>query len=161
MRFKNCTIYFVGRYMKKIFAPIKPVYDFSMSIIDRTAQSLGLSKYFARFLVSGAVNTAFGYSVFAFFVFIGCGDFTAPLFATISGVIFNFNTIGGMVFGDRSKKLFWRFCLVYGIVYIFQVAGLKFFAVCGIENRYISGFILIFPGAILSYFLNKKLVFKR
>ena len=147
--------------ISKLFAPMKNLYQLGMSIVDRVAENVGISKYFARFLVSGAINTAFGYGIFAFFIFIGCGDFTAPLFATIAGIIFNFNTIGGMVFGDRSKKLFWRFCLVYGIVYIFQVLGLKFFAFCGIENRYISGFILIFPGALLSYFLNKKFVFKK
>ena len=147
--------------LKKFFAPVKTFYDFAMSMVDRVALNIGISKYFARFLVSGAINTAFGYSVFAFFIFIGCGDFTAPLFAEICGVIFNFNTIGGMVFGDRSKKLFWRFCLVYGTIYVFQVTGLKLFAACGVENRYISGFILIFPGAFLSYTLNKKLVFKK
>ena len=144
-----------------IFSPIKSFYNFGMSIVDSVAENLGLSKYFARFLVSGAINTAFGYFVFSFFIFIGCGDFTAPLFAEICGIIFNFNTIGGMVFGNRSKKLFWRFALVYGIIYVFQVSGLKIFAACGVENRYISGFILIFPGAFLSYNLNKRLVFKK
>ena len=148
-------------FFKKIFAPLKTFYDFAMSIVDKVALNIGMSKYFARFLVSGVINTAFGYSVFAFFIFIGCGDFTAPLFAEICGVIFNFNTIGGMVFGDRSKKLFWRFCLVYLTIYVFQVSGLKIFAACGVENRYISGFILLFPGAFLSYTLNKKLVFRK
>jgi putative flippase GtrA len=146
---------------KNLFAPIKTFYRFIMSIVERIAENVGISKYFARFLVSGVINTIFGYFAFAFFIFIGCGDFTAPLFANIAGTIFNFNTIGGMVFGDRSKKLFWRFCLVYIIVYIFQVAGLKIFAACGVENRYLSGFILLVPGALLSYFLNKKFVFKK
>ncbi len=148
-------------FLGKLFAPIKTFYNFGMSIVDKVAENLGLSKYFARFLVSGVINTAFGYCAFAFFIFIGCGDFTAPLFAEICGIIFNFNTIGGMVFGDRSKKLFLRFCLVYGIIYIFQVAGLKIFAAYGMENRYISGFILLFPIAFLSYNLNKRLVFKK
>lgn len=148
-------------FFKKLFAPIRKLYDFGMSIVDKVALNIGMSKYFARFLVSGVINTAFGYSVFAFFIFLGCGDFTAPLFAEIAGVIFNFNTIGGMVFGDRSRKLFWRFCLVYGTIYIFQVTGLKIFAACGVENRYLSGFILLVPGALLSYNLNKKLVFKK
>jgi len=145
----------------KLFAPVKTAYQFGMSVVDSVAQNIGISKYFARFLVSGVINTAFGYVTFAFFIFIGCGDFTAPLFAEILCIIFNFNTIGGMVFGDRSKKLFWRFCLVYGTIYIFQVAGLKLFAACGVENRYLSGFILLVPGALLSYNLNKKLVFKK
>lgn len=145
----------------KVFAPVKTAYQFMMSIVDKVAENIGISKYFARFMVSGAINTIFGYFAFAFFIFIGCGDFTAPLFANIVGTIFNFNTIGGMVFGDRSKKLFWRFCLVYTIVYIFQVVGLKIFAACGVENRYLSGFILTFPGALLSYYLNKKFVFKK
>lgn len=147
--------------IKKLFVPIKSFYNFGMSIVDKIAENLGLSKYFARFLVSGAINTAFGYFIFAFFIFLGCGDFTAPLFAEICAVIFNFNTIGGMVFGDRSKKLFLRFCSVYAIIYIVQVAGLKIFAAYGIENRYLSGFILVFPVAFLSYNLNKKLVFKK
>ncbi len=148
-------------FLKRIFVPVKELYRFGMSIVDRVAENIGISKYFARFLVSGVINTAFGYITFAFFIFIGCGDFTAPLFAEILCIIFNFNTIGGMVFGDRSKKLFWRFCLVYGTIYIFQVAGLKIFAACGVENRYLSGFILLIPGALLSYNLNKKLVFKK
>ena len=148
-------------FLAKLFTPIKTLYQFVMSIVDKVAQNLGISRYFARFMVSGVINTIFGYSAFAFFIFIGCGDFTAPLFAEIASIIFNFNTIGGMVFGDRSKKLFWRFCLVYGTIYIFQVTGLKLFAACGVENRYLSGFILIFPAALLSYNLNKKLVFKK
>ena len=148
-------------FFKKIFAPLKTFYTFGMSVVDRVAENLGISRYFARFLVSGAINTAFGYFAFAFFIFIGCGDFTAPLFAEICGIIFNFNTIGGMVFGDRSKKLFLRFALVYGIIYIFQVAGLKIFAAYGMENRYLSGFILLAPVALLSYNLNKRLVFKK
>ena len=147
--------------LNKIFAPVKALYEFALSVVDKVGQALGLSKYFARFLFSGAINTVFGYCVFAFFIFLGCGDFTAPLFAEIAGVIFNFNTIGGIVFGDRSRKLFWRFCLVYATIYVFQVCGLKLFAACGVENRYLSGFILIFPGAFLSYNLNKKLVFKK
>ena len=146
---------------KTLFMPIKDLYQLGMSIVDRVAQNVGISRYFARFLVSGVINTIFGYLVFAFFIFLGCGDFTAPLFAEICAIIFNFNTIGGMVFGDRSKKLFWRFCLVYLTIYIFQVAGLKLFAACGVENRYLSGFILLFPGALLSYNLNKRLVFKK
>ena len=146
---------------KTLFMPVKDLYQLGISIVDRVAQSVGISKYFARFLVSGVINTAFGYAVFAFFIFLGCGDFTAPLFAEIACVIFNFNTIGGMVFGDRSKKLFWRFCLVYLTIYIFQVSGLKIFAAFGVENRYLSGFILIFPAALLSYTLNKKLVFRK
>ena len=148
-------------FLGKLFAPIKTFYNFGMSIVDKVAENLGLNKYFARFLVSGVINTAFGYSIFSLFIFLGCGDFTAPLFAEIFGIIFNFNTIGGMVFGDRSRKLFWRFCLVYGTIYVFQVSGLKLFAACGIENRYLSGFILLIPGALLSYNLNKRLVFKK
>jgi len=159
--FKNSKIFVMNSLTSKIFTPIKNLYHFGMSIVDRVAENIGISKYFARFMVSGVINTIFGYSVFAFFIFIGCGDFTAPFFAEICGIIFNFNTIGGMVFGDRSKKLFWRFCLVYGTIYIFQVTGLKLFAACGVENRYLSGFILLFPGAFLSYTLNKKLVFKK
>lgn len=116
---------------------------------------------FVKFLFVGGLNTLFGYGVFAFFIWLGFNDVLAPLFATIINVLFNFITYGNIVFKNNNWRLIFRFFAVYSIVYVSNVVGLISFAKCGLENRYISGFILLLPLALLSFILNKKYVFER
>ncbi len=116
---------------------------------------------FVKFLFVGGLNTLFGYGVFSFFIWLGFNDVLAPLFSTIINVLFNFVTYGNLVFKNNNWRLIFRFFAVYSIVYVSNVIGLISFAKCGLENRYISGFILLFPLALLSFILNKKYVFER
>ena len=51
-----------------------------------------------RFLVIGAVNTAFSYVIYALLVLIGLHYSLATLISTILGIIFNFFTTGRIVF---------------------------------------------------------------
>lgn len=112
-----------------------------------------------RFLFVGGLNTIFGYSIFAFFIYIGFHYSLAVLFSTILGILFNFKTIGKLVFKNHDNKLILKFFLVYTITYILNVGGLKIFNLFAVNN-YISGAILILPMALISFFLNKKFVFK-
>lgn len=59
---------------------------------------------FARFLLVGAVNTCFGYLIYASAVFIGFRPSVALLIATVLGVGFNFMSFGKVVF----KRLAWK-----------------------------------------------------
>ncbi|MFM6404510.1 MAG: GtrA family protein, partial [Microcystis sp.] len=64
---------------------------------------------FVRFLLVGVINTLFGYSVFALMICLGLDYRYSLLIATICGVLFNFKTIGGIVFKDQNNRLLARF----------------------------------------------------
>ncbi len=134
---------------------------FIRRLIELTTRITSLSEQFVRFLFVGALNTVFGYCVFAFFVFLGFNYIFAPLFATIIGVLFNFKTIGVLVFKNGDNRLLARFFGVYAVVYLCNVLCLKALELGGIKNLYVSGIILVLPLAFLGYGLNKKFVFER
>ncbi|PUA39894.1 polysaccharide biosynthesis protein GtrA [Paenibacillus elgii] len=112
-----------------------------------------------RFLFVGGLNTAFGYSIFALFIFVGLHYTLASLFSTILGILFNFKSTGILVFNSKKNSLIYKFIAVYGIVYLINVSLLKILSLF-ITNVYFSGAIILLPLAVLSYILNKKFVFK-
>ncbi len=111
------------------------------------------------FLVSG-LNTIFGYGIFAILLYTGLVYEIALLISTICGVIFNFKTIGSLVFGNKSFYLIFKFVFVYGIVYFFNVIGIKILKSYSM-NVYLSAAILILPMALLAFTLNKNFVFNQ
>jgi hypothetical protein len=54
--------------------------------------------------------------------------------------------------------LIFKFVLVYGLVYVFNVAGVHLFLKLGL-NSLVGGAICILPVAVFSFFLNKVFVF--
>lgn len=118
-----------------------------------------LSNQFVRFVLIGIVNTIFGYSLFVFLLYIGLHYTLAVLIGTIIGVLFNFKTTGNFVFNSKENKLLIKFICVYGIIYLLNISSLYIFELFQI-NLYIAGAILIIPMALISYVLNKKIVFK-
>jgi len=119
------------------------------------------NRQFINFLFVGALNTGFGYCAYALFIFTGLHYSIAVLFSTILGVLFNFKTIGVLVFKNGDNRLILRFFAVYAIIYLLNVSGLKLFKSLGSQNMYVNGLILVLPLAFLSFFLNKKFVFER
>ena len=132
---------------------------FWIKITRFLSQRTPFSEQFITFLFVGALNTLVGYLLYSFFVWLGFNYIWAPLFATILGVLFNFKTIGGIVFKTKNNRLIGKFFAVYAIVYICNVAGLKTLSYCHISNPYMAGAILVLPLAFLGFFLNKKWVF--
>lgn len=119
-----------------------------------------LPEQFVTFLFVGVLNTLVGYLLYVFFVWVGCNYIFAPLFSTILGVLFNFKTIGVVVFKSHNNRLLGKFFGVYGMVYVCNVLGLKCLDKVGVTNMYIAGAILVLPLALLGFCLNKKWVFK-
>jgi putative flippase GtrA len=115
---------------------------------------------FLKFILVGILNTIFGYSAFAFFIYLNIHYSLAVLLSTILGVLFNFKSIGKLVFDSSDNSLIYRFVLVYVVIYILNISGLWVLKQSGFENMYINGFILLAPLAIVSFVLNKKYVFK-
>ena len=114
-----------------------------------------------KFLFVGIMNTTFGYGLFALFIYLGLYYPLAVLLSTILGVLFNFKTIGGLVFGSNDNRLIFKFILVYVITYLLNIFFLWLFKRLGFENMYINGFVLLIPLAAVSFLLNKFFVFRR
>jgi|SRR3989338_4662140 len=117
-----------------------------------------LERRFIRFLLVGGVNTLFGYGVFVSLIYVGLHYSLAALLGTILGILFNFQTVGRLVFNGYRRHLFFKFIAVYGVTYLFNIAGLYFFNATGVSN-YLAGAILILPVAFIAFFLNKTFVF--
>lgn len=112
---------------------------------------------FRFFLISG-LNTAFGYGVFALLISLAVHYSLAIFISTFLGILFNFKTIGVLVFKNSNNILIFKFFMVYGITYLINVgcmALLKYFGM----NIYLGGALLLIPVGLIAYFLNKSIVF--
>lgn len=115
---------------------------------------------FVRFLFIGALNTLFGYALYAFLVFIGIRYDWARVIAIIMGIIFNFFTTGRIVFKNRDNWLIVRFVLVYAVTMSLDVFVLKRLVEHIHINQYIAGALITIPIALLSFLLNSIFTFK-
>ncbi|CAM3609943.1 GtrA family protein [Arcobacter aquimarinus] len=119
-----------------------------------------LKKQIINFILVGIINTIFGYSIYALFIFFGFSYIVAVLFATILGILFNFKTISRYVFKSNAKNLIFKFIVVYFVLFITNILLIKFFKLFNIDE-YFAGFLAIIPVAILSFLLNKFFVYKK
>jgi putative flippase GtrA len=115
---------------------------------------------FIKYLLVGVVNTVFGYSMFALLIYFNLHYLFASIFATIAGVLFNFKTIGRIVFKSNNNSLIIKFIAVYLITFMLNLGGLKIFNSYHI-NMYLAGFLLLILCTPISYILNNKFVFKK
>ena len=118
-----------------------------------------ISKTFIRFLMVGIVNTLFGYSLFVVLIYVGLHYTIAVFLGTVLGVLFNFKTTGKLVFKSQDNRLLWKFFGVYTVVYVLNILGLYCLDKISID-AYRAGAILILPMALVSFWLNKRFVFR-
>lgn len=127
--------------------------------LDLLEHITGFSRQFIKFLFVGVLNTAFAYVMYAAFLFVGCHYALAALLSNILGILFNFKTIGGLVFGNKNNRLIFKFFGVYAVGYLANVGGLTLLNAAGLSNMYAAGLILTLPVALLTFWLNKTFVF--
>lgn len=120
--------------------------------------ALSLDNRFIRFLLVGLLNTAFGYSVFAFFILIHIHYAIAALLSTVCGVLFNFKTTGKIVFGNHDNSLLLRFFGVYAVTCVLGVLFLKLSTTYQ-WNVLLAAAVMMPPMAVVSYTLNRLFVF--
>src|SRR4051794_19550907 len=84
----------------------------------------GTARQAVFFILVGALNTAFGYSVYAAGYLAGLSPSLALLIASCLGMAFNFITIGSVVFGSLRLKALPTFVAIYIIIYLVNVSGL-------------------------------------
>lgn len=111
-----------------------------------------------RFLLVGVLNTSIGYALFAIFTFLGLTYPVAIGLATIGGVLFNFQSIGRLVFDGAHRSRFWRFVGVYCVIYAINLGGVRLLLQLG-ANVYIANAIVLIPLSLLAFFLNRRFVF--
>lgn len=119
-----------------------------------------LKHQFVRFLLVGVLNTLFGYSVFAFLIFLKVHYSLAALLSTVLGGLFNFKTTGRLVFRSSDNRLVIKFTGVYVVVYLLNISCLKIFTHFNV-SMYFAGAILVLPMALVSFLLNRKFVFNK
>jgi len=118
-----------------------------------------LDNNFVRFILVGILNTIMGYGLFVLFIYLGLHYSLAVLLSTILGVLFNYKSIGKLVFNTHNNDRIYHFIGVYIFLYLLNVASLWGLSSIGLENMYVAGAILLAPLAIISYALNKSFVF--
>jgi putative flippase GtrA len=112
-----------------------------------------------RFVIVGVMNTVFGYFVFACLTALGCSDLLAVPAAMAVGVMFNFLSYGRLVFASLDTRRLPRFIVGYLCVYACNLFGLRVLERLGL-NAYSAQAVLVFPLAVLAYFVNDRWVFR-
>lgn len=118
-----------------------------------------LNRQIIRFGLIAGLNTLFGYSIFAMLTYAGLHYTLAIFISTVVGVLFNFKTYGVLVFKSSNNRLIFRFIGVYAVVYLFNILGIYIFERFLISN-YLAAMIMLVPVGLLSFVLNKILVYK-
>lgn len=115
-----------------------------------------------KFLGTGVLNTAFGYSIYAGLVFAGVPYLAALLAATVLGVVFNYFSFGRIVFqGHGGWAVFGKFIVAYVLIY--GVNALLLNALTGVFylNPYAAQVICIPVSVALSWLLMTYWVYKK
>lgn len=111
-------------------------------------------------MVAG-LNTLFGYSLYSLLLFIGFYFVWATLIGQVVGIMFNFKTYGTLVFRNKDNSLIVKFIAIYGFTYLCNIISLGYLInICGLSD-YIAGAIMVIPIGLLSFVLNKIIVFKK
>ncbi len=119
-----------------------------------------IPRRFVKFLFVGAINTLFGYSMYALFVTFGFNPSNALLISYILGVFWNFKTTGSIVFRNKDNKLIFKFFISYVFTYYVNSISLNFLIDNLHINKYVAEALLIPPVAVLSFVIFKTFIFK-
>jgi len=117
-----------------------------------------LSSQLFRFLLVGGLNTVVGYGLFAGFTWAGLPNPVAIGLATVLGVLFNFQSVGRLVFGGAPLVQLGRFVAVYVLIYVLNVASVALLLHTGI-NVYAANAVVILPMALIAFVLQRHFVF--
>lgn len=118
-----------------------------------------MNKDFLKFLFTGGINTIVNYCVYAFLIFIGLWHVGAATVSIVFGIIFNYQTHGRYVFGNRSSCSFRRYVISWICLYFANVAALDLLVRSGV-NSYLAGALLVPPMAVLAFVVMRFIVFR-
>ena len=113
---------------------------------------------FLLFLAVGAINTLVGYALFALFSLLGAHPTAAVVGATVLGALFNFKSIGTIVFGNAAGRRLPRFVAIYAVQCGMNIAGLHALGAAGLAPLPAEA-ILLPPLAVATYLAMRRFVF--
>lgn len=117
-----------------------------------------IDEKFAKFLLIGGLNTAFGFLVYVALAKLSGSYLVGIVGANIIGPIFNFFTTGRLVFLSKSAKSFLPFLCGYGVICIVNIGLVAALTAGGIGATWAQALCL--PVLVVtSYTINNKIVF--
>jgi putative flippase GtrA len=114
---------------------------------------------FIRFLLVGGLNTLFGFTIFSAIIYFGGQTWHALLGGNLSGIAFNFLTIGGAVFRDLGAQRIPRFIVAYLGLFVINYECIRLLIGICTFSVIAAQAVLTLPLAILSYLIMSKFVF--
>lgn len=117
-----------------------------------------LNIQFVRFVLIGALNTGFSYTMYATFLYFGLGYVTANLGALLLGILFSFRTQGNLVFGNRDVRLIVRFAACWGAIWLANISLISVLIHASL-SAYWAGALALVPITVASYLVQKFVVF--
>lgn len=123
-------------------------------MIDRMRNwlSSAIVRRFMRFLVAGAVNAVFSYSLFAVLILVSLPPQTALILTFLISILWNYLTTGRYVFGQRNFRRLPAFFSCYVIIYSFNAGALHLALGAGL-SALVAQAILTPVVAVLSFVL--------
>jgi putative flippase GtrA len=113
---------------------------------------------FPRFILVGLLNTLFGYGLFcAALTATGAATLSLAV-ATVAGVLFNYRSIGSLVFGETGSQRLWRFIGVYALLFVLNALALTILQGLGARPAFAQAGLLPLMAAA-SFVLNRRFVF--
>lgn len=111
-----------------------------------------------RYLVAGALNTAFGFGIYAALIWMEVDRYLAQAIGYVLGTAFNYATYSRGVFvGSAPAKT--RFVLSYMGNYAVNLALLSMVSRF-LHNAYAAGAVTTMLAVVLNYLVLKRWVFK-
>lgn len=131
-------------------------------VIRQNGTSQNKIKLLIKFLGVGLLNTFVGYAIYATLILLDIPYLVALLMATVAGVIFNYFSIGRLVFKAKGGlAIFAKFIATYGVVYLINASSLDVFIKYFKLNPYIGQALCVPISVLLSWFLMNYWVYKK
>lgn len=113
---------------------------------------------FARFVLTGMLNTGFGYATYAVLVLTGMPLWLAVSASTGLAVVFNFYSYGRLVFGDTSAHIMPRYIAFYFVLGLANFGLLHLLGALGV-GPLLAQAILLPVLALIGFFGMRAFVF--
>jgi hypothetical protein len=111
-------------------------------------------------VVVGVMNTAFVYAVYALALLAGSSVLVGSFVSLLSGLVFGFKSQGHLVFENTRNSLFFRYVLVWLLIYACSFGLISLFMALG-QNAFVAGALALPFNAVIGYFLQRTVVFAK
>ncbi len=118
-----------------------------------------ISAEFIRFVLTGVLNTAFGYFLYAASYFLTGNEGLSLAIDYVLGALFNYKSYSILVFGKYNRKRFIAFCMVYVFTYLLNYWILHLLIAKAGLNAYLAQLVALTVCPLVLYFLLKSFVF--